>query len=84
MVITISDMVHVFRSGILADLTILVIETGIVMEDVFNVNVVETGLTDAMVIMEIMGNVIVRHRDATEAADVGEELVAVLTLMAPK
>jgi hypothetical protein len=82
MVTTISDMAHVFRSGILVDMPIMAIETGIVMEVVFNV--VETGLTDAMAIMEITGNVIVQHRDATEAEDVGEELVALTTLLASK
>jgi hypothetical protein len=82
MVTTISDMAHVFQSGILADMPIMAIEMGIVMEVVFNV--VETGLTDAMAIMEITGNVIVQHRDATEAEDVGEELVALTTLLASK
>lgn len=69
-VIIIRDMVHAFRFGILADMPIMAIETGIVMADVLNAG--ETGLTDAMVILEITGNVIVQHRDATEAVDVGE------------
>jgi hypothetical protein len=66
----IRDMVHAFHSGILAGMPIMAIETGIVMEDVLNAG--ETGLTDAMVIMETTGNVIVQHHDATETADAGD------------